>query len=130
MNEITVKEVKQNIKEKFGTISKFIKLANLDGSKLRAFFTAASYKMDQTRQNRLNNINKLVELTPVGDVDGEITDALRYKIWEECEKRGGVLKTSRDIDYSQDSIFQILNGTRSRLTDKVKELLTKLDIEQ
>lgn len=130
MNELTVKEVKKAIKTKFGTISKFVKIANLNDSELRAFFTAASYKLDDTRKRRLENINALVKLTPVGEVDGEITDLMRHQIWEECEKRGGVLKVSRDHDYSAHSIFQILNGKRKNLTDKVKELLTILNIEQ
>lgn len=121
-------KVRTAIKEKFGTISKFCRCASMDRYELQKLLTASDYKLDETRKKRLESIFILVSVTSIDDSQ-YLDNKVRHEVYKQIEKRGGVTIFCRKHDLSTDSVWQIMNGTRKRITPKVKELLAILDID-
>lgn len=116
--------VKAAIKKKFGTMTKFAKLSKTDRYELQKLFAR-----EHPDVSELQRIMKLVRKTKVKPLDNEIPSDLLAKLRAELQDYGGVIKFTTDHDsFSKDSLFQILSGRRTRMTDKTKEIFNHFNL--
>lgn len=128
---MTAQQLKKKIKSKFGTISRFCRIAGLDRYEIQKFFAATAKKMTPEREAYIRKLNEMVLLTSnKGNSNYEITATLRKKIKKAIEDKGGVINFCSDNqEFSQFSIWQIMSGKRKRRTKKVNQLINKLNIK-
>lgn len=123
--------VTADIKAKFGSIARFADLAELDYEGLRKTFARFRKGMNKEKEKELKNIMKLHDITDPDQVESsriseEDIELIKIKI----TKLGGVdVFCEANEEFNRVSIYQILDGTRKRKTNMVKELLVKLKIK-
>lgn len=119
---MTVEKLKAEIKIKFGTMSKFARIVKIDRYELQKIL-----KRDKAEEiKKINSLAKKKKYKPTGK---ELTDKQRAALKKAIDKKGGVLQFCRDNpQFSKDSVFQTINGTRKLMTDKKKELFEFLNI--
>lgn len=120
---MTTDQVRKKIKKKFGTYSKFAKAAGIDEYEFRLRFLGA-HRVDKSEIHRIAALCESTnELGP--EISADKIAALR----EAIESRGGVIQFCRDNrQFAEQSIFQILNGTRKKKTNKVQEVFDFLGV--
>lgn len=124
-----IEELKFNIKEKFGSITKFAELVKVERYDLQKFFAAAEKKMTPERQQYLDTLGKLVKFTKVKPLPSELDGPIRKKIAKAIEDFGGVEYFCQENPrFNPTSVRHIINGTRKRINNSVKSLLTHLKI--
>ena len=121
---LTSDNVKKEIKQKFGTITKFAVITGQDRYELQKLFARKSPDKED-----LQRIMNLVQNRVVKPTEKEISQALRNKLKKALKDYGGVSKFVRDNpSYSKTSILQIQSGHRKHMTDTVKTLFLHLNI--
>lgn len=122
---MTQESVKQFIKEKFGTMSKFSRRSKYDRQKLQILF-AVKYP----EQSELEKVHKLAEKTEVGTAKDEISPKILKRIEKVIEKAGGIRKFCEDHpEFPEPSVYQILDGSRTKISKKVKALCKVLGVK-
>lgn len=130
-------ELKNFIKNKFGTISKFAVLAKQDQYELQKFFAVAERNTGipgsdkvKAREKRIQSLHKLAEKTKVKPTTNEIDDATRERIADGVKEFGGIrFFCSENPEFTEESVSHIIVGRRKRLTPMVKKLLKTLKID-
>lgn len=122
---MTTEQVKNKIKTKFGSISRFARIANLDRYELQKLFGRTNPNIKD-----LQKVLKLAQGSQMKTSGKEISPEQVAALKQALEEYGGVIKFSRDHPEfgHKVSIFQILSGHRKRTTDKVRELFTHFKI--
>lgn len=121
IKEITSKKEKvhQSIVDKFGTMSRFARLAKIDRYQLQKLFAR---QQDDTLE--LAKISVLVKTTPLKPSEGEITARQIKALHKALNESGGVVAFCRaNEEFPEQSVFGILAGKRVRITPKVRKLL-------
>lgn len=118
-------KVYKRIKKKFGSLSKFARLASHDRYELQKIFARK-----QPDREILKSLTRIAKETNVVSTAVEISNAHRLQLKEKMEEHGGPLPFCREYPlFSFDLIFQVMSGKRKRLTPKVKQLFSFLGIE-
>lgn len=127
----TTIQLKSKIKKRFGSMTKFAKLVNMDRYELQKFFAAAEKKMTPEREKRISELMKLAKDTKNIPINSEITEPLRKKIKAAVDDQyGGVSEfCSKNPDFSVYSVWQIIGGRRKTISATVKKLIQTLKIE-
>jgi len=118
-------KLKDRIKEKFGTLSNFSRLAGIDRTALQIVFDKNT-KPTKEELQKLNAACKSIKAVQTGNViDPKKLERLRAAI-DEC---GGVYKFCRDNPgdevtpgYDENQIYPLLSGKRKRNSDLLKRL--------
>jgi hypothetical protein len=111
-------QLQAKIKEKYGSMSKFAKLAKLDRYNLQKLFARKVVTPED-----LAIISSLVEDTENKPTKGEITPAQIKALSKALKQAGGVIQfVKRNKRFSEVSLYQILDGRRKRITPMVKKL--------
>lgn len=127
---MTTKGIKAKIKKKFGSLTKFATLAKLDRYQLQKFFAAAEKNMTPERKAYILELDKIANATKVEATKYELSESIRQMISDKLHEMGGVKKfCTEHPGFSEVSIFQVINGTRKRITDKVQSLIKILNIQ-
>jgi hypothetical protein len=109
---------------KFKSISKFSRLAGIDRYEIQKFF--ARKEVDEVFMATLNDAVGKVKLK---FEDGEITDRKIKALKTAVKKFGGVAEFVRqNPEFAVKSIYQIMQGRRSRMTEQVQKLFERLDL--
>lgn len=117
-------KVKQAIVKKFAKLSRFAEISGLDYYKLQKTLANKS-----TKKSELVELYELVKSTEQTETVDELSEYQKNELRKRLDDYGGVDKFSRENEYSRDSIFQILNGRRKRITPKVVVLFNILKIK-
>jgi len=122
---ITTETVRNEIKTKFGTYSRFAALAKYDRYELQKLFS----RKDNDPKD-LSAVLSLCRKTKIGNTPGEISDEQISALSKALMKKGGVIKFCRmNKQFPEKSVYQILSGRRKRITEKVQELLDYFKIK-
>lgn len=124
------RKVSQDIKDKFGSISRFADLSKIDYNELRKTFARFAKGMNKEKEKELNKIVIAIKATdPSKQSSNELTDKDRSRLKAAIEKAGGVYSfCDVNKNFSPPSVWQILDGSRKRKTTMVKDLFTTLKI--
>jgi hypothetical protein len=127
---MTTTILKTTIKEKFGSMTKFAKLIGMDRYELQKFFAAAEKKMTPEREEKLKKLADQAEKTSNKATEEDMTDALRDRIREEINNRGGATAfCEANPEFNIFSVRQAYNGNRLKITPAVRKLMKKLKIK-
>ena len=123
---MTREKLKKEIRKKFGTYSRFARLAGLDYYILKKDFLDAH----KPEKPDLVNIEALLNSTNAPD---EFTDELRSSLQEAVNESGGVLGfCSKNEKFIPSTLFAILSGeinSYKRITPNIKQLLDHFEIK-
>lgn len=118
------------MKERFGSMTRFAKLAGLEYYDLQKLFSASAKKMTPERKQEFKRLIEIAKTTEVEPLTTDLTPALRQLIGERLEEVGGVGQFCIDHpEFNQFSVWQILNGRRKTVSASVKKLLETLKIQ-
>lgn len=118
---ITAEQLKRDIKSKFGTYSRFCRKADID----RYTYIDRGLNMPVPDQKILLKLSKLVErLDNSNCAPDEICEWQRLLLKDKIIKRYGSVAQflKAKPSYRKNSVSEIINGRRHRMTQKVKEL--------
>jgi len=123
-------QVKQKIKRKFGTLSKFARLVAMDRYELQKLFAATEKNMNEERQKRMVDLFELAERTKASATANELTPKLRKAIKTAIDlEYGGVEQFCKtNPEFNKFSVWQIVNGYRKNITPAIKKLINTLKI--
>lgn len=122
---MTQRQLKKKIQKKFGTMSKFATLSGYDRTKLQILINQA-----KPSKKEMEAVSALVDETKVKGAPGDITSELKQAIKDALMEYGGVVKFIGDHDqFNRISVYQILDGRRTRISKKVKELCKILNVK-
>jgi hypothetical protein len=121
---MTKEEVHLEMVSKFGTMSRFARLAKLDRYELQKLFAR---KAEDTQE--VGALYRKIEATALKPAEGEITPAQLKKLAKAIEKAGGTYRFCKDNPkFAEKSVYQILSGRRKRVTEKIQELFDHFNI--
>ena len=128
---MTIEKLRSKIITKFGSISNFCRITNIDRMEIQKLFLAKKNKVLKVhQQERIDELNKLCSRTDKnGNSDKDLTAEIRTKIKEAIDELGGVEKFCETHPFSMNSVFQIVAGRRKFRTQKVNDLIDTLNIE-
>jgi len=127
VNDMTRDQLKKKIKEKFGTYSKFCRLAEIDRYDFQKNFLTAG----KVSTSDIQVYDEMVEKTVDKSESPVLTEKQRNRMKKQIERKGGVIKFCKDNDqFAESSVFQILSGSYGdTVTPTVKELMEILDVK-
>lgn len=117
--------LKERIKTKFGSMSKFARLARQNRYELQKVFSRKTMTPAEVRR-----LEKLINRTRVKKADGEITEAQLKLFIEAIEAAGGAHKFTKDNpQFPRASVFEVLGGKRKLISNGVRKLFDHFKIE-
>jgi hypothetical protein len=122
---MTKDKLHAQIKEKFGSLSRFAVLSKYPRMELQKYFSRKSDDDEQTIK-----ISHLVERTAVKPTQTDITPEKIKSLHKALNEAGGVRQFCKKSKgrFAEKSVYQILDGRRKRITPKVQDLLTRLGV--
>ncbi len=124
MSKKTAGEVKDRIREKFGTVTNFLRISGVDKLEFQKAcmpFYANHYGFQKLLQEYYAMVDK-IDVTPADD---SFTDAIHEELKTHVYSYGSVEKFCEKYpEFSQVSVYQILAGSRKRISPLVNTLLS------
>lgn len=122
---MTKKQLKREIKKKFGSITKFSKLSKIDRYVLQLFFATPKPDSGLTESfyEAVKNTENTFLCTEISDQQRE---QMRIKIMEQYGSVYAFCKENKQ--FSRKSVYTVLNKYK-RVTPMVKEIFTTLGID-
>lgn len=120
---MTSEELKQKIKDKFGTLKRFCDRGGLSIQTVQYELAIA-----KNSSQALKHIEKVLNSLDPDDSDltTEIIDRMKFEI----DKHGGVMAfCEKNPEFNKISVYQILNGTRKRMSTSVQMLMDRLNVK-
>lgn len=127
-----IEKLKNDIKAKFGTMSKFCRSVGYDRYELQKLLQSSS-KMKKITGKRMDQLQAITELlnkdAPIDD-SYYINEATREEIASKIDSIGGVkVFIEKHPSFKPISVYQITSGIRKTRTKKVIEFLNILNIK-
>lgn len=116
--------VKKRIKKKFGTMSNFARIANIDRYELQKKLAMVAYDSASVDNKKtLSEINRIAAGLKVPNRGAQIPIEKLKLLTAEIKKNGGVNKFClENPQFSSRSVFQILQGRRRKMSPGVQAL--------
>lgn len=127
-----IEELKNRIKDKFGTVTHFCDCANLDIYEVQKLFTA-SVRAESRESKRKIHLAEIYIICIDTDADSDTVKQISYGLREAIRNKinalGGVSEfVKHNHEYSESTIRQIINGRRKGRSLVVNKLIDKLKI--
>jgi hypothetical protein len=127
---VTAKSVKDKIREKFGTVTNFLRISGVDQLEFHKacmpfYATKPEYK------KILAEASVLCDTLDVTPADNDFTDALLSVLKASIDEFGGVeVFCEQNPQFSMVSVYQILAGRRKKISPVVRDLLNHFEIKK
>jgi hypothetical protein len=121
---MTKERLKRQIKVKFGSQSKFARLAGIDRYDLQKLFARKDEDHDVVQE-----IWGICQSTANTGESTDLNQAVILRLSKAIKKAGGVYRFAKDNpEFAEKSVYQILSGKRKRITPNVTKLLQHFEL--
>ena len=125
VESLTKDQVKELIKEKYGSYSNFARIIKMDRYKLQRTFL----EKKSVTQSEVDDMHELVLKTPMRKLN-ELTEEMRVEMRNRIDALGGVEAVAKKFKIPSNTIWQILSGTEYQtVTARVSLLRSKLSLK-
>ena len=121
-----MKDLKERIKKKYGTVSKFCRLSGIEIAKMNSYL----FRIKRDPQNKrlkpfTEYINYMIKRTPSGLEGTEITPQERdlLKKYIDNHFMGSYSDFARQFDFDISNVRQVAVGIRKRQTEVTRKIL-------
>lgn len=121
---MTKARLQKQIKDKFGSISKFARLARVDRYDLQKLFARKDEDADVVQE-----IWGICQATANKGESTDLNQAVILRLSKAIKKAGGAYRFSKENpEFAHKSVCQILAGKRKRITPNVNKLLKHFEL--
>ena len=124
------KELKQKIVDKFGSVGRFVRVAELDKNSVRAILARSDNNINDKKKRELDDFLKIVKRTSASKVaPDEISEDDRAAINLIIVNQFGDVQNFcyKNPQFSTTTVYQIIDGLRKRKTEIVQNLMDVLE---